>query len=108
MSHNYNFYAYANLGFSNEYHNKTGYCANNNYNNNLNNKNNSQQMYSYSNNRDNRLLTANDIYLNGQYNLNFGQVNTPGANSSSVNFLDSNEAKPRKNEDPFSNLISFK
>lgn len=99
MSHNKHFYFNANLGYGNEYHNKSGCFANYDYNQNY--KSNFQPINGFINNRDNGFLTANYIYLKKQdleFNLNLCYVKSLGVN----------EAKPRIIDDPFSNLICFK
>jgi len=125
MNHNNNFYfngmnmgfnsihGIGNSGCNNGY--GANYAANTNnpylYNN-PNNKNTYQQQINYRNNNfNNGLLTANDIYLKKDepsFNLNSNGSNGNNfqANSNLLNF---NEVKkPKQNEDPFSNLISFK
>jgi len=113
MSHNNQFYPNANSGYGQMYPNQAGFAGY--YQNNiLNNKTNFQQIKGYMNNINNRntgLLTDNDVYLKKDdllLNLNLGQSNNDGVHTTNANFINFNEGKHRKNEDPFSNLISFK
>lgn len=100
--------------------NYTGYPNGINYNQNhvfngqqqMNYTNNNTRNMMANNNYNNGVLTANDIYNKKDdsiYNLNYNGLNAGSTNNfSNTDFLGFSDAKPKKSEDPFSNLISFK
>jgi len=131
LSHNNQFYANGmNLGFNNvngmgNSGFNSGYGANypgnanmnmnqqinfSKYNNNNNSGFSNGRGMNNANNFNNGFLTANDIYTKkDDLNLNYnGHFNGNNNLQATTNILEFSEIKPKRNEDPFSNLISFK
>lgn len=86
--------------------------SNYNNNNSFKNNNNNGRIMNNINNFNSGFLTANDIYARkdeSTFNLNYnGHSNGNNNLQGNANILEFSETKPKKNEDPFSNLISFK